>query len=371
MRSGDLIIRFVGASVVKKEYSRAATFLHLGILVDAAASLAAVAVIAVIVIPLAAGHPDHARLQTLIRIFMLAVPLRLLKSPFYSLLVALKRFPLMAILQLVVRLADLGLVLALIPFGLMAVAGSAVIVAAFDLGLTAATALWVLWRRTGTLRGDDYLRAWREFRPFAVYGSLLGSLQSLTANLDVVVLGALRPPSEVAFYAIARSAAAVLATAVGPVSQSVYPLMNEAWTMKDLPRVRRLIGSLVAINGTLSTLATVFILLTAEWLILLFYGPDFSPAAPVLRILIVVIGLQTITGWMRQMILIAGFPRADLIAGFIGTGFFLVLLVPLVQWGGAVGLSVLLVLDVLVMVTVLGWLLARRVGLWASPGLVT
>lgn len=365
MRGGDLIIRFVGAAVVKKEPVRAATFFRLGVLVDGAASLVALAVIAGVVIPLAGKHPQHAALQALIRIFMLAVPLRLLKSPFYSLLVALKRFPLMAILQLVTRLVDLGSVLALLPYGAFGVAWSVVFVSGFDLLLTAVISSWVFWRRTGTLQGADYLPAWREFRPFAVYGSLLGSLQALTGSLDVVVLGALRPAAEVGFYSIARSAAMVLATAVGPVSQAVYPLLNEAWALRDRARVHRLIGRLMTVNGSASVVASTVIFFAAGWLVTTFYGPAYLPAAAVLRLLIVFIGLQTVTGWMRQMILIAGFPRSDFVAGLIGTGFFLALLVPFIYRGGVVGLAMLLILDVMVMVGVFAWLLSRRVRLWA------
>jgi O-antigen/teichoic acid export membrane protein len=364
MRGGDLIIRFVGAAVVKKEPVRAATFFRLGVLVDGAASLVALAVIAGVVIPLAGKHPQHAALQALIRIFMLAVPLRLLKSPFYSLLVALKRFPLMAILQLVTRLVDLGSVLALLPYGAFGVAWSVVFVSGFDLLLTAVISSWVFWRRTGTLQGADYLPAWREFRPFAVYGSLVGSLQALAANLDVVVLGTLRPVAEVGFYSIAQGAAAVLTTAVGPVSQSIHPLMNEAWTLNDRPRVRQLIGRLMTVNGIVSAAAIVFLLSTARWLMTTFYGPTFVPAANVLKLLVIATALRAVMGWMRQLILIAGHPRVDLVGSFIGTGFLLLLLAPFAYWGGAVGLAILMILDTVVTVGAFAWLGSARIRLW-------
>jgi O-antigen/teichoic acid export membrane protein len=272
----------------------------------------------------------------------------------------------MAIIQLVTRLADLGAVVVLLPFGVMGVAWSFVIVAGFEWMLTAGAGVWEFRRQAGTLRGADYRRAWREFRPFAVYGSLLGSLQALTSNLDVIVLGALRPPAEVGFYTIARSGAQVLSTALGPVSQSVYPLMNEAWALNDRDRVRRLIGRLMTINGGVSAAAVVFLYFTADWLVAVFYGAPYLPAGAVLRLMVIFIGLQTVTGWMHQMIIIAGYPRLDLASGILGTGFFLVLLVPFVQRSGAVGVALLLILDVCVMVTAFGWILTRRIRLWST-----
>jgi O-antigen/teichoic acid export membrane protein len=186
----------------------------------------------------------------------------------------------------------------------------------------------------------------------------------MAANLGVVILGALRPVAEVGFYSIARGAATVLTTAVGPVSQSIYPLMNEAWTLKDRPRVRRLIGRLMTVNGIVSAASIVFLLFTAEWLVTVFYGPTFIPAAAVLRILIVAIGLRAVMGWMRQLILIAGYPRVDLMGSLIGTVFFLLGLAPSAYVGGAAGLAVLMILDTLVTVGAFAWLGSPLIRIW-------
>jgi O-antigen/teichoic acid export membrane protein len=367
MRSGDTLVRFVGSAVVKKEPVKAATYFQLGVLIDMAAALVAVLAIGLIVLPAVGAHPQHALLQTMIRIYMWAVPLRLLRSPFNAILVTFKRFHTATILLLASRLAELGAVLLLLPLGAVALLWGLVFAAAFELLLNASCAAAVFWREARVWRGRDYRAAWREMRPFSVYGSLLGSLQSLTANLDVVALGALRPASEVGFYTIARSAASVLTTAVGPVSQVVVPSLNEAWAQGNKARVRQLIGRLMLVNATASVSAAVFLFFTARWLVVLFYGLDFSPAAPVLRLMIVFIGLQTVFGWMRRLILIAGFPRLDFVAGIIGTGFYLLLLVPFVAWQGAVGLAELLILDTLVMVSTFTWIVSRRVQLWGGP----
>lgn len=298
---------------------------------------------------------------------MWAVPFRLLRSPFDAVLVAFRRFHVIAALQIIARVAELAAVLVLLPFGVLALVWAAVLVAVLEFLLSACCAAGLLWRQTRAWRGEGYREAWREMRPFAVYGSLFGSLKSLTANLDVVALGALRPASEVSFYTIARSAASVLVAFTGPVSQAVYPLVNEAWSAKDKPRVRQLVGRLLLLNGSASLAASLFLLLTARWLVVLFYGSDFSPAAPVLRLMIVFVGLQTVTGWMRQLILIAGHPRLDFIGGVIGTGFYLLLLVPFVTWWGAQGLATLLILDVLVISGAFAWLGSTRVRFWEAP----
>ncbi len=367
MKTGDNLVRFVGRAIVQKEHTKAVTYFQLGVIIDAAAALVALVAIGLIVLPLVGGHPRHELLQAMIRIFIWAVPFRLLKGPFDGVLVAFRRFHVIAALQIVARVAELAVVLALLPYGVLALVWAAVLVAALEFLLSAGCAAGVFWQQTRAWRGEGYREAWREMRPFAVYGSLTGTLKSLTTNLDVVVLGALRPASEVSYYTIARSAASVLVTFTGPVSQAVYPLMNEAWSVKDKPRVRQLIGRMVLLNGSASLAAVFFLFLSAQWLVVLFYGPDFSPAAPVLRLMIVFIGLQTVTGWMRQMILIAGYPRLDFVAGVIGTGFYLLLLGPFIAWRGAQGLAILLILDVLVISGAFAWLGSRRVQLWEKP----
>jgi O-antigen/teichoic acid export membrane protein len=369
MKTGDNLVRFVGRAIAQKEPARAIPYFQLGILIDTVAALAAVLAILLVVMPLVGAHPQHEILQAMIRIFIWAVPFRLLKGSFDGVLVAFRRFHVIAALQIVARAAELAVVLALLPYGVLALVWAAVLVAALEFLLSAGCAVGVFWRQTRAWRGEGYREAWREMRPFAVYGSLTGTLKSLTTNLDVVVLGALRPASEVSFYAIARSAARVLVTFTGPVSQAVYPLMNEAWSVRDKPRVRQLIGRMVLLNGSASLASIFFLFLTARWLVVLFYGPGFTPAAQVLRLMIVFIGLQTVTGWMRQVILIAGHPRLDFTAGVIGTGFYLLLLVPFIAWRGAQGLAVLLILDVLVISSAFAWLGSRRVNLWEKPAL--
>jgi O-antigen/teichoic acid export membrane protein len=367
MKTGDNLVRFVGRAIVQKEPTKAVTYFQLGIVIDAAAALVALLAIGLIVVPLVGGHPQHELLQGLIRIFIWAVPFRLLKSPFDGVLVAFRRFHVLAALQIVARIGELAVVVAVLPYGVLALVWAAVLVAALEFLLSVGSAGAVFWRQTRAWRGEGYRAAWREMRPFAVYGSLFGSLKSLTANLDVVVLGALWPASEVSYYTIARSAASVLATFTRPVSQAVYPLMNEAWSVKDRPRVRQLIGRLVLLNGSASLAAILFLQLTAHGLVVLFYGTAFAPAASVLRLMIVFVGLQIVTGWMRQMILIAGYPRLDFIAGLIGTGFYLILLAPFIAWRGAQGLAVLLILDVLVISSAFAWLGSQRVRLWEAP----
>jgi O-antigen/teichoic acid export membrane protein len=361
MKTGETLVRFLGRAVAREERTRAATYLHLGIAIDAAAGLVALLAIGWIVLPLVGAHPRHELLQPMIRIYVWALPFRFLKMTFDAVLVSLQRFRLRAALQGVARAGELAAVLLAIPFGVLALLWAAVIVAALEFLLTACCAIWAFSQIANIWPGESYRGAWREMRPFAVYGSLFGSLKSLTANLDVVALGALRPAGEVGFYTIARSAANVLTLFSGPVSQAVYPMMNEAWARGDRRRVRQLIGQLTLLNGSASLAAILFLALAARWLVVLFYGPAFAPAAPVIRLMIVFVGLQTVTGWMRQLILIAGHPRLDFAGGLIGTAFFLVLLFPFATEWGAQGIASLLILDVLVISAAFAWLGSRRI----------
>jgi O-antigen/teichoic acid export membrane protein len=361
LRSGENIVRFVGAALARERPARAATFLHLGVGLDAATAVITLLAIRWLVLPGTDIHPSGEMLQPMISIYALAVPFVLLQSPFNALILTLKRFNAAAALRLMGPALELGAVLLGIPHGALIVIRNLSFATAAASCLTILTGAWLFWKRTKTWRGTGYRTAWKEMQPFAVSSGLLGTLKSLTTNLDVVVLGALRPASEVAFYELARRGVGILATIVAPLLQAVHPLMNEAWVRKELGRLRRLIGSFMLINGGIALSAAVFLLFTAHRLVLFFYGPQFIPAVGIMQILIIPVGLQAVFGWMRRMLLVAGYPKRDLAAGIIGSGSFVLLLVPFIYLWGAMGLAVLFLLNAMLMAVVFAWLGAASV----------
>jgi len=360
LQTGDTTIRFIGGALGRNEQSAAMTYLQLGLVLEAVAASIALLATGLFAFPISNLHPEHELLRLLLARYLPAVPFIMLRRPLSAALVALRRFSLAAILQVAGSLLDLGAVLLGLPGGPLSIAGFMAGSAAVNSILTGIVAVVLVQRRAGCWLGGSFRSAWHEMRTYIFAGGLLGSIKSLTSNLDVVLLGAIRPASEVGYYTLARSAAGVLSSLVAPLLQVVYPLMNEAWVEGNRAKLRRLIGDFMLINATVASSAFVFLLPTAGPLIRSLYGASFLPAARILQVLVISIGLQAVFGWMRKLLVIAGYPRLDLAAGVIGTSSFLILAVPFIVTWGALGLAVLLALNALLMIGTFAWLGIRR-----------
>lgn len=367
LRTGETIVRFVGGALAHEESSKSMAFFQVGLALDAVTAAATLLLIRFVVLPGIGAHPQRDVLQPLVSIYALAVPFILLQATFNSLIITLKRFKIAAFLRVAASSLEVAAVLLGLSRGVNFVMRNMVIAAVASFTLLAVWGSWLFWSRTKTWHGEGYRAAWKEMQPFTVSGGLLGSLKALTTNLDVVVLGVLRPASEVGFYSLARSVVGVLATIVAPLLQAVHPLMNEAWVLKEWTRLRRLIVHFMLINGAIVLSAIVFLLFRANWLVEVFYGSSFTQAADLIRVLILSVGVQAVFGWMRKLVLISGHPGLDLAAGVIGTGSFVLLLVPFISVWGAIGLAVLFLLNAIMMVALFTWFNAVRLPSLSAP----
>ena len=140
LQTGDTIIRFLGAKLARMERTAAMTFLQLGLVLEMSAAVIALLGIRLIVFPIASTHPEHDLLQSLITIYLPAVPVIMLRRPLNAALVALQRFKLAALIQVLGSVLDLGAVVLGIPGGVLSIAGLMACSAAAISVLTAAVA---------------------------------------------------------------------------------------------------------------------------------------------------------------------------------------------------------------------------------------
>jgi O-antigen/teichoic acid export membrane protein len=358
--TSDSIVRFVGVSLAADKPRRATAFFHWGIIVEAAGAVLVILALRLIVMPVAAGHPRSDLLLPMVAAYSLAVPFMLLKGPFDAVLTALKKFKLAAVLQVLVSSIDLAVVVMVLPRGALALVRGLAQATAITSAASIVVGGWVFWRTTRVWRGDQYRAAWRDLRPFVLYGGLQATLKSLTKNLAVIVLGALRPASEVGFYTLAHGAVSIVSTVTGPILRVAYPLMNDAWARRDLPALRQVARNCTAIIGCLAASAAAILFIGGDRIVAQLYGPAYLSAASLMRVLVIAIGLAAAFGWLRKLLLILGRPKLDWQASLAGTALFLILLVPVVQSWGSLGLSGLLLFNVLFMIAAYGWLVSNN-----------
>lgn len=367
--TADTVIRFVGSAVAREQPKRAWPYLLVSVALETATAVITLLAIKLFILPAAAAHAQSDLLQPMVSIYALAVPVTLIKIPFTAAMMTIKRFGVAAILQFLSAMIDLTAVLLGVPSGPLSLMKYIASAAILGSTLTILVSAWFFKQEIGAWSGEGYRKAWEDIKPFAFSGGVQATLKSLTKNLDVVVLGALRPASEVAYYTLARGAVGVLGTIAAPVLQVFQPLINEAWFKDQFARMRSLILNFMLVNAGLAISAAGVLFLFGEWLVVRFYGAQFEATAGLMQLLIIATGLEIVFAWMRKLLLIAGYPKLDLLASAIGTFSFLILLVPFISIWGSTGLSVLIMINVLVMITIFGWFGATRFKL--SPAHIT
>ena len=231
-------------------------------------------------------------------------------------------------------------------------------VIAFALWITAAA--WLLRTQFESLRGEDYRPAWREFVPFAFHTSIMASMKAVAGNLDILLLGALRPPSDAAFMKIARSGASLMLLPIAPLTSVLYPLINEAWVKRQIEQVKRYIQQYTLITGAVVGAAIIVVWIAGEFVVSLIYGVENIPVAWVLKILVIGMAIESLAGWMRLTTLANGKPGLVTFTGFAALMARIVASVPLIYALGAQGAAWAYVISVIVSVSLnIGYVLPR------------
>ena len=155
-----------------------------------------------------------------------------------------------------------------------------------------------------------------------------GSLE-LYARGNALILGLFVPPQLVGFYAAAEKIARASYRLLGPVTQALYPRMSYLLhSARD--KAHRLARMGVVVIGIGGMALTLFVYLSAPWLIRIIAGPEFTPAVPLLRILslmpvLIAIGQAYGTQWMLPLGLDRSFNFVMILAGAIDLVLALIL----------------------------------------------
>ncbi len=363
IRTGEGLIRFVGGAVARGDRREALSFFYVGVSADALVSLASVAVALTIIPWWVRAYPTSQALRELALIYVWSIPFATLEGSFSSVCHVFKQFKLYAGLTVLIGLFRVGSLVLLAPLGLRPVMWGYVAVAAFSFLVWLGAGVWLLGNRIGTWRGSGYRRAARKFASFTFHTGITASLTAVSKNLDVLVLGALRPVEEVGFYRIAYSAAGLVAMPVAPVNTVLYPEMTEAWTMENPQRVKRLIRQYVLHAAAVTAAIYVFLFVTIDWLVRIFYGAKFQPVGNLVRILAVAVLLGALFHWARQATLAKGQPHLATAYNAAALALRLALLVPFILAFGAPGAAWAYVIVMLFTVALIRLYVLPRLGL--------
>lgn len=352
IRTSEGIVKFVGNALARDEDAEAITFFYVGLIADTVLMLATVAAV-LLIAPLSAAvyGEDSEVIRQLVRIYALTIPFATLEGTFESMVTVFKRFNLYAGIRIANSVVLITSLIVGAQFGVVGVMWGYVAASAFSFFAWFIGGLMHLRRRISTLRGRDFRAAWKQFLPFSFHTSVTASLKAIAGNIDVLVLGALVSPEVAGYFRLARSASNLIMLPTLQASAVIYPEMIEAWAEKNVKRVRMLVWQYTRISFLINSAVYVFFLIAADWLVMLFYGPDFSPVGNLIRLLGIGTILESVFRWVRPATMAAGKPQLATAYNVASMVLRILIVVPFVYWLGATGSA--LAYDLVALVTVL------------------
>jgi O-antigen/teichoic acid export membrane protein len=336
-RSAEATTKFLSEFHAAGRREQALATCQLGYLLDLAIALAALFVVWLSA-PLAVQQLDlPADAAFLVVLSAAAGVPRALVGTSSSVVAILGRFPMLAAIDAGVTVIRVALVIGLVSLGYgvagvvwgNALGGAATGLGYAVVGLRAISGTWGSLLRDSSpaaLRGRR-----REILSFVVYSDVYALTGLVQKKLDVVLLGYLRGPSEVGFYALAKNIVALANQVVGPLQNVAYPEMlrlhgigGEAAIRSRLRRGLPLLAGLGFAGGAVAVAAMP----TA---VLLLVDSRYAPAIPVAQILLVGMVALFVLFWFRPMLLVVGWIgrwTAGSAANAVGNLLLWLLLIP-------------------------------------------
>lgn len=168
----------------------------------------------------------------------------------------------------------------------------------------------VLRRQTGHTWRSSSARALRphtgEFVRFMAYTELTTLTTAVTKQADVLLLGLARGPTDVGFYRLASSIAAVAARIITPLQAVVYPDMARAAAAGDDAGLRRLVRRHFLLVGVPLAAAGAVALPLVGWVVRFSAGTAYVPAIGVTQIIIAGTLVSLCTYWLRPLYMATG-----------------------------------------------------------------
>lgn len=122
---------------------------------------------------------------------------------------------------------------------------------------------------------------------------------SLYTSTNVFILGLYQSPTQVGYYAAGQRLIIIIQSVLtNPISQALYPYIGRAFGDSKEAGIR-MVQKILPIVAALTGAAVLMIMILGPLMLKLFYGEKFTPAVPVLQILMflpLIIGFSNIMG---------------------------------------------------------------------------
>jgi O-antigen/teichoic acid export membrane protein len=316
-RMGEMVVKYAGQYLSEGRKDRAAAIYKACLCIETGASVVAYLLL-VLVAPWAATYiikdPTTA---PLISFYALALLANFATETSTGLLQVGDRFRSQALINLAQSLLTAGLIMvAYFTHGDIWLVMSAYLAGKTFHGL--ALAGYAFWR-AGKIIEPGWWRAsfkmlppWREFWGFAFSTNLSGTVTLVTRDSEVIWVSTFISPLQAGYYKLALAVINLVVTPITPFINTTFPEIARAVAEKAWKRLRSLLKRLTFISAAWTAGTTAGLAILGTWLISFFYGQEYTPAVPILLILLIGYGAANILYWNRSLVISLGRPDYSL-----------------------------------------------------------
>ncbi|MBN1306124.1 MAG: oligosaccharide flippase family protein [Anaerolineales bacterium] len=312
-RMGELVVKYVGQSLAQDEKARAASVLKAAALTETMTSVIAYSLL-VLLAPFGARvFAKDISSAGLFSFYALALLANFATETAIALLQVGDRFRSQAVINLGQALLTAGLIVyAFLVKGDIKFVVTAYLVGKVFYGLAIST--YAFWR-AGQMLGRGWWRAsfkllppTCEFWKFAASSNFSATVNLVVRDSEILWVNYFLSPLAGGYYKIALAVINLITMPINPFISTSFPELARAVAQKAWQPLRDLLRKLSILSGVWTALAAVVLVFFGEWVIGLFYGQEFLPAAPAVLILLVGFGLANICYWNRPLLLSLGDP---------------------------------------------------------------
>ena len=339
-RSVSASVKFLGEYHARGDHDRALAMCKLGYSVDLAIACLTFLVLVLSADWAARSIAHNPAVAGLMILYGAALIPRALAGTSNAVLATFGRFPLIAFLELVTTCLRVALVVGLVLAGWQ-VAGMvwANAIAATVTGLLYGGVAWVLVRRTwggSVLRGK--LKALkgrrREIYSFLGYNDLIALSAMIPNQLDTILLGYFRNPTEVGFYKLAKSISNLTGYLLGPLKSVTYAELTRLWGLGEKRAFSQKVRKVAIWIGLPLGLLVMLGAAVMSFALPLMVGQVYIPAVAGTQLLFMGSAISLAFFWLRLIYLAQGHVRPLFIINCsVTVGFGLIYPLVIWQWG--------------------------------------
>jgi O-antigen/teichoic acid export membrane protein len=312
-RMSELVVKYMGQYLTEGRKDRAAAIFKAAVLLEAGSAVIAYLLL-LLLAPLAASIiVKDASTASLISFYAIALLANFATEAATGFLQVTDRFRSQALINFFQSLITAGLIVyAYISHGDIWLVMGAYLAGKVFNGLTLAG--YSFWRARQVF-GPGWWRISlkllpprREFWRFAWSTNFSGTVTMVTRDSESVWISTLLSPLAAGYYKTAKAVINLVTMPITPFITAAYPAINSSVAEKAWVRLRDLLKKLTIISAAWTGAVILGLLGFGNWLIVTFYGIDFTPAYPAMLILLVGYGFANIFYWNRNLLLSQGLP---------------------------------------------------------------